>query len=196
MSWGCNGCLAAGWLYRARLCDRCGCTAGGGSPCMPAALPPAHRAGSPSCSNLVVRTHLWLYAPIFGCTHPSAGEEMVLTFDMQLEECLQPKYRGLQVRAGWCAAGLGAATEPPCCPAAAQVPLPWDWLRMGRWSSAVFRQPSHLSIKCPLSVCIHMAGPPSLPATGREAMVPQRHHWRACIPRGCAAQGEGSFNRS
>lgn len=27
-----------------------------------------------------------------------AGEEMVLTFDMQLEECLQPKYRGLQVR--------------------------------------------------------------------------------------------------
>ena len=93
----------------------------------------------------------------------------MLTFDMQLEECLQPKYRGLQVRAGWCAEGLGATTEPPCCPAAAQVPLPCEWWAGGQ---ALFRQPSHLSIKCPLSVCIHMAGSPSLPAAGREALVP------------------------
>ncbi len=35
---------------------------------------------------------------LWACLIVPAGEEMVLTFDMQLEECLQPKYRGLQVR--------------------------------------------------------------------------------------------------
>jgi hypothetical protein len=35
-----------------------------------------------------------------------SGEEMVLTFDMQLEECLQPKYRGLQVVKRWFLKGI------------------------------------------------------------------------------------------
>ena len=47
-----------------------------------------------------------------GC---SAGEEMMLTFDMQLEEALVPKYRGLQVRPR---SGL-----PPCCCASASALL-------------------------------------------------------------------------
>lgn len=36
----------------------------------------------------------------------ASGEEMVLTFDMQLEECLQPKYRGLQVVKRWFLKGI------------------------------------------------------------------------------------------
>ncbi|KAI7839987.1 hypothetical protein COHA_006308 [Chlorella ohadii] len=36
----------------------------------------------------------------------ASGEEIVLTFDMQLEECLQPKYRGLQVVKRWFLKGI------------------------------------------------------------------------------------------
>lgn len=64
---------------------------------------------------------------------PCAGEEMTILFDMQLEECLQPKYRGLQVGgAGWhatrrsCAASVLRAVHsrrPPAdaCAATAGV---------------------------------------------------------------------------
>lgn len=48
----------------------------------------------------------------------AAGEEMTLTLDMQLEESLQPKYRGLQARAACLAARLQA------CPAACLA----EWL--------------------------------------------------------------------
>lgn len=47
-----------------------------------------------------------------------SGEEMVLTLDMQLEECLQPKYRGLQVVKRWFLRGI---TGEPAYPG--EVPL-------------------------------------------------------------------------
>ena len=47
---------------------------------------------------------------LYTCALCAAGEEMVLTVDLQLQESLQPKYRGLQVRR--CQARWGAA---PVC---------------------------------------------------------------------------------